>query len=811
MKPPYSLVLTLIILSISYSGLAQTVHLKGRVTDESSGDPLEFANIALLSASDSAVVTGGMTGLDGTFNFDADAGSYIFRVGFIGYESYFRSITIGDRANENFGNIRLSSSATNLEEVTVQGVTSMFETDIDKRRYNVENSIVAEGATASELLSTLPSIQVDEQGSISMRGSGNVLIYINGRPSNLSGDDAEAILAQFPASSIQTVELITNPSSRYDAAGVGGIINIILKKNQNLGLNGQVNAAVGTRDKYTGGLNLNYGVGKFNIYSSYNYQNRRRFRKSDENRVSVLPGVSPILDQDSYNEEVDISHLIRGGIDYNFSENSTLGVYAQGNFGGEDAFEDLHQRSLRSTGQLDSLYVRNSTEAEDNGNFEGGVNYTFNVDTTGHRFYTSFSYSKDYRDHYNEYFQHFFNSMNEEVPSKGLRQLNDRTSSSTFYIFQADYERPVGENTSMEAGVKGTFGIWERGQEFAQGDEASDFLPIRNDTISDVFDFNEDVYAAYLIFRGKAGQIGYQAGVRGEYTETLSYQESKNNRIANNYFNLFPSLYLSYTIAKEEEFTINYSRRIERPNMWGLSPLYRVDDLLNISTGNPYLRPEFTNSYEAGYMKGWDWWLLNATVYHRYSTDVATRITRLTDDNVTIQTRENADTRSATGLELINQLQLTDWFDATLTGNFFHSKVSGENIERGFSNSNFSWTVSLLSNMAIPKFLTLQLQGNYRGPMVMPQGEIRPFWTVNLGARRDVFNNKGTISLNVSDIFNTGVFKIYTEDERFVQDRVFSRETRIATLSFTYRFGGFQERKSERTQGGGDMEGDIDF
>src|SRR5690606_22788581 len=481
-------VLTIIVLLLCYSALAQSVHLKGRVTDESTGNPLEFANIALLSPSDSAVVTGGMTGLDGTFDFRAEPGSYIFRVGFIGYESYFRKISIGNRANENFGNIKLVPSAADLEEVTVQGVTSMFETDIDKRRYNVENSIVAEGATASELLSTLPSIQVDEQGSISMRGSGNVLIYINGRPSNLSGDDAEAILAQFPASSIQTVELITNPSSRYDAAGVGGIINIILKKNQNIGLNGQVNAAAGTRDKYTGGLNLNYGAGKFNIYSSYNYQNRRRFRKSDENRVTTLPNVSPILDQDSYNEEVDISHLIRGGIDYSFSENSTLGVYAQGNFGGEDAFEDLNQRRMRYANHLDSLYVSNSTEAEDNGNFEGGINYTFNVDTTGHRFYTSFSYSKDFRDHHNEYYQHFFNSRNEEVASKGLRQLNDRTSGSTFYIFQADYERLVGEKTSMEAGLKGTFGIWERGQEYAQGDEGSDFLPIRNDTISDAFD-----------------------------------------------------------------------------------------------------------------------------------------------------------------------------------------------------------------------------------------------------------------------------------------------------------------------------------
>src|SRR5690554_4272601 len=234
-----------------------------------------------------------MTDLDGTFDFTANPGTYLFRVGFIGYDSYFESISLGERSQEDFGNIKLVSNATNLEEVTVQGVVSMFESDIDRRRYNVENSIVAEGATASELLSTLPSIQVDEEGSISMRGSGNVVIYINGRPSNLSGDDTEAVLAQFPASSIQTVELITNPSSRYDASGVGGIINIILKKNQNLGFNGQINAAAGTRDKYTGGINLNYGTGKVNLYTSYNYQNRRRFRKSDENRITTLPNASP--------------------------------------------------------------------------------------------------------------------------------------------------------------------------------------------------------------------------------------------------------------------------------------------------------------------------------------------------------------------------------------------------------------------------------------------------------------------------------------------------------------------------------------
>jgi outer membrane receptor protein involved in Fe transport len=589
----------------------------------------------------------------------------------------------------------------------------------------------------------------------------------------------------------------------------GGIINIILKKNQNLGFNGQVNVAFGTRDKYTGGLNLNYGSEKFNIYSSYNYQNRRRFRKGEANRTSSLQNASPILDQNSYSEEVDISHLLRGGIDYTISENSVLGIYSQGNFGSEDGFEILNQRSLNAQNQLDSLYVKDITEIENSDNFETGINYTFEIDTTGQRFYTSFSYARDNRKDTEEYLQRFFN-RNEEIPSKGLVQVSDRSGTSTLYIFQADYEKPRENGATIETGVKGTSGQWNRGQEFFQGDESSSFEPVRNDTISDAFNYKEDVYAGYFIYKSKTGKIGYQAGIRGEYTETLSQQENRANRVVNNYFNLFPSLYVTYTLAREEELTANYSRRISRPNMWGLAPLYKVDDLLNVSIGNPYLQPEFTESYELGYMKGWNWWLLNGTVYHRYSTDVTTRITRLTEDNVAIQTRENADTRSSTGFELINQLQFTDWFDATLIGNFFYSKVVGENIEKGFSNSDFSWTISALSNMAVPNFLTFQLQGNYRGPIVLPQGELLPYWTVNVGAKKEIINNKATISLNVSDIFNTGIFRIKTEDSRFSQDRVFNRETRIGTLSFTYRFGSFQERKQNRDNNR-EFDEDVDF
>ena len=330
----------------SFNALAQEVKVKGKVMDGKREVPLEFANIALLSPLDSALVTGGMSDLDGTFEFSTASGDYILRVGFIGYLEFYENISLAENKNSaNLGTITLEEDAQNLDEVVVEGVTSMFESDIDKRTYNVENSIVAEGQTASQLLSTLPSIQVDDEGGITMRGSGNILIYINGRPSNLSGDDAESILSQFPANSIKSVELITNPSSRYDATGVGGIINIVLKKNEKTGFNGQVNASIGTREKYQAGLNLNYGTEKANFYASYNWQDRRQLEFGEGSRNNYLEGFSPRLEQVQDGYEVEKTHLIRAGVDYNVSDRGLLGVYFQGNFDDEVEYAQIDQRN----------------------------------------------------------------------------------------------------------------------------------------------------------------------------------------------------------------------------------------------------------------------------------------------------------------------------------------------------------------------------------------------------------------------------------------------------------------------------------
>ncbi|WP_339874800.1 TonB-dependent receptor [uncultured Algoriphagus sp.] len=792
----------------SFDSFSQEIKLKGKVMDGKRESALEFANIALLHPRDSAVVTGGMSELDGSFEFSTAAGDYILRVGFIGYLEFYEKITLPSNKNSvNLGTITLEEDAQNLDEVVVEGVTSMFESDIDKRTYNVENSIVAEGQTASQLLGTLPSIQVDDEGGITMRGSGNILIYINGRPSNLSGDDAESILSQFPANSIKSVELITNPSSRYDATGVGGIINIVLKKNEKTGFNGQVNASIGTREKYQAGINLNYGTEKANFYASYNWQDRRQRENGEGSRNNYLEGFSPRLEQVQDGYEVEKTHLIRTGVDYNVSDRGMLGIYFQGNFDDEVEYANITQRNLSESGSLDSSFVRINDELSTSGNYEGGINYTWNIDSLGQKLYSSLSYSYDNREQTEFYNQQFFNADGNSDPTKRLTQTNERPRTSNLYVAQLDYEKPFTNGASIETGFKATVGNWQWSQEFAQGDEFSDFEPVVVDSLSDTFDFDEHVYAAYFTYRNTKGKFGYQLGLRGEYTETLGKTVRNNESIPNDYFNVFPSAFLSYTIADENELTLNYTRRISRPSIWDLAPIYRVRDQYNFSIGNPYLQPEFTDSYEVGYMKGWEKYLLNATVYHRFSTDVETRITILTDDNVAIQSRQNADTRSSTGFELINQVQIVKNLDATLTGNLFYSKINAENIEEDFSNENFSWTLNLLANWLVPNWFNVQVQGNYRGPIVLPQGQIEPQYSLNVGLRKDLFNGKATISANVSDVFNTRNFRITTNNPRFDEKRVFQRETRVGTLAFTYRFGGFKEQRQgneSRREGGDD-------
>lgn len=772
---------------------AQQTEIKGKIKDASSGDNLEFANVALLSLEDSTLIGGTTADFEGNFSFMANEGNYLLRVGFIGYDNFYKKIVIKGK-QLNIGIVRLQSGTKALDEVTVVGVTSIFTSDIDKRVYNVENNILAEGASASELLNTLPSVQIDENGGITMRGSGNILIYINGRPTNMTSEETENILAQFPANSIKDVELITNPSARYDAQGVGGIINIILKKDVRLGLNGQVNAAVGTRDKYQTGLSLNYGLEKWIFNASYNFQSRYIFELSESLRRSFAGNISPFLDQDFDTRNTNQNHLVNVGIDHLINENATWGVYGRFSHTSRDRVRIYNQRHQNINRGQDSLFVRVLTEDQFARNLEVGTTFDVDIDTLGQKLYSSISYAATKQDRIEFFDQRFFDANNLEDPGRLQDQIYGRPIDSDLWIAQVDYTKPYANGGRLESGLKGTFSYFRPSQFFEQLDlESNEY--VNNDTITNAFDFDELVLGGYVIYRNTMQKLAYQLGLRAEQTYTLGIDDNSGISYENNYFSLFPSIYLTYDLGEEEEFLINFSRRINRPSWGQLAPFYNAQDLLNTRLGNPVLRPEFTDSYEMGYTKGWEKWLMSSTLYHRRTRDAMTRVFSLLENNGVVQLQKNANYRHDSGLEMINQFQFTSNLDLTLTGNFFYTEIDGRNIRENFLNSNFTWSVNLIGNWVLPEIVTLQFMADYRGPVVMPQGEVDPIWGINIGAKRDILKNRGTISVNVTDIFNTRIYNVRTSDIEFSQVRMFNMETRIGTLSFTYRFGGFKSRE----------------
>jgi outer membrane receptor protein involved in Fe transport len=775
---------------------AQQFPVTGKIIDGEKGFPLEFSTVSQLHLADSTLINGVAADLNGEFELMAASGTYIFRFDYLGYTTVFREVTIAD-APVNLRNIRLNADGQQLDEVTIVAASRLFQTDIDKRTYNVENNVLAQGASASELLNTLPSIQMDEEGGITMRGSGNVLIYINGRPTNMTSEEMENVLAQFPANSIKEVELITNPSSRYDAQGVGGIINLILKKDQRMGFNGSVNASVGTRDKYQGGVNLNYATGDVNFYGSYNYQFRSLFEESESLRRTTDPTVSPLLDQDFDTQNENQSHLLRAGMDYNITENTTWGVYGQLNRSSRDRLRIYNQRHLNQNAQLDSLFIRTLNEDQFSRNIEVGTTLDIQLDTLGQSVYVSASYANNTQERTEFFDQRFFDSSGTEVPENFQDQIYGRPQDAELWIAQLDYTKPLNKNARLEAGLKSTLSYYQPAQTFDQLD-LNTGIYVQNDTIANRFPFDEEVHAAYAIYRNTLGKVGFQLGARAEWTNTEGFDENSQTTYSNAYFDVFPSAYLTYALSENDEIILNYSRRINRPRWVQLAPFYNAQDLLNTRLGNPFLKPAYTDSYELGYNRDWEKILLSGTLYHRRTSDAMTRIIGFLPNNAAVQLWDNANYRRDTGFELINQFRFLSTLDATLTGNLFYSEINGRNIRENYFNSNFSWTLNLLTNWALPDVATFQLMADYRGPIALPQGKIDPMYGVNIGARRDLFNRRATVSVNVSDVFNTRRFKIQTDDTVFSQTRRFNRESRIATVAFTWRFGGFREQ--ERVQ-----------
>ncbi|TVQ90498.1 MAG: TonB-dependent receptor [Bacteroidetes bacterium] len=817
--------LTTILFFLTFLSLNAQNTIIGIVKNAENNSPLEFSQIALMEKQDSTLVTGTTTDLDGRFRIETRrGGDFLLRVSFIGFEELWMPVTVESGRN-NLSEIYLAPGAQQLSEVQVTAAAALFRSEADRRVFNVENMTVAEGGTAIQLLETLPSVQVDEEGRISLRGSGNVLIYINGRPTNLASDDTESILEQYPSNAIKEVELITNPSARYEAEGVGGIINIILKEQRLQGFNGQVNVSSGTGNKYTAGVNLNMRQGDWNFFTNYSYQYREMWEITNSFRENFIPGLSPVLDQDYYTENWRRGHLLRFGTEYHFNPNSSLRAYSNINARSRDRERIYNIRSMTSTMDLDSMYVRLLEEDQSQVNYEVGADYGWQNDN-GRRFRASASYAWNSQDRIEYFDQSFLNSNMQEIADRHVDQFYERPLSGNLLLLQADFQENLGEDIRIETGLRSEMRFDDRAQNFGQlNRETGSYndIVLNGIPVSNAFTYERNIHAAYVSFTDNRRALSYQLGLRGEYTNTEAWQDYglrsgflddenfspvRDTLTTDNYFRLFPSAFLNYRIGDNQDIQASYSRRIRRPWTGSMMPFLNAQDFFNLRLGNPYLQPASTNNFEINYIRAWENYMVTGGVFHRYTTDAHSRLFVLFNQG-SLVTWNNANTTNATGVELINYFTWNDNFDATLTANYYYSQVSSEVEGRSFSNESYSWTLSLLGNMNFPGLFSTQLSANYWGPRVIPQGFIRPVFSMNIGMRRNVFNNQGTISLNISDVFNTRKFSLETNGDSFFQEREFYRESRVLTLSFTWRFRDYRDRNGSRNGGNG-YEGDMD-
>jgi outer membrane receptor protein involved in Fe transport len=774
----------------------------GVITDQQTEEPVLLANIMIYAPGSDELLNGTTSDERGFFIVkDLPYGEYDLVISYLGYEDVRReALSISSQARQNrLGRVKLSPATNQLAEIEVTAERAAVEFGLDRKVFNVEKDMATKGGTAEDLLRNIPSVTVDLDGNISLRGSSNIRILINGKPSALTGLDRQGFLQQLAAGNIERIEVLTNPSAKYDPEGMGGIINIIMKRQNKQGFNLNTAFTVGTRDKYNGNLNLNYRVGKFNLQAGYSYNNDQRFFRGERFRTTETADTNWIQDQDIYGDRHRLSHTLNGGVEYFVAPRATISV--TGNYSDQDG-DDTSSRDnnfLLGNGQPIYNSLRSEVGTEVGNTWEVNFDYRQSFRTEGQEL--SVSAQRSFEDEIEEenFFEDAFN------PDGSLlftdRQLNPSPEENDVWRFQADYTHPLNEKAVLETGGRITLtGVYNDNQLFDFDPVVDDFVKLSS--FSNIFQYQEDVYAAYGILKGKQGKWDWQAGLRAEQTNTqATLLEPEVTAFPNDYFSFFPSAFLTYNLSEREGLQFNYSRRINRPRFRALNPFADFSDPLNPRQGNPFLLPEFVNSFEANYLRSANKGSLSIGAYLRDITDMITRVNQpdpLTGVNV--RSFINLASGRNYGLEAVATIRPVDKLQIVVNGNAYRTELKGNNQEVELNAAGYQFSGRLSSTYTVGKDWGLQLTGFYRSRGVNPQGEMRALYSVDFGVGKPVLKGKGNISLRATDLFNTRRWSFVNSASGITDDATFQRESRIAYLSFNYSLRQ-DKRKSGRDRG----------
>lgn len=787
--------------------------ISGVVHDESTALHVEYANVLLLNAKDSLMVTGTITDNKGRFTFSSiNPGAYIIKIQFIGYENLLiPDVKVSPQsANILLGDISLRPIASNLQGVEITSEKSVISNNLDKKIITVDKNMALGGGTATDVMENVPSVEVDAEGNISLRGNSNITLLIDGKPSSQAGIAASDMLNQIPASAIESVEVITNPSVRYDPDGTSGIINIVLKKKTLQGFNGMASFNVGTGDKYNGTLVLNYRAEKFNAFINYDTRIHQMNRTSQSIRRSVYGESVNILNQSDEGNMHRIMSRIGGGFDYyiNTRNNITLNFGKRNmNFGGEGT---LFTRSF-SNDTLDRIFDRMNESDREIESYEYSLSYKHTFPQKGREF-TNDLIINDNQMNSDSYIIQKDYDLNTLIPSSNNRQWIVSDNNNKMFTLQGNYIYPMINGSRIETGYKAS--VHDMGMDY----DYKNFNPTTEDWISNEelrnrYEYTEQIYAVYGIYANSWKKFKYQAGLRFEqaYTDSkVGYPD--DSTLKTTYSSFYPSFHTQYEVAKNKEIQLSYSRRVRRPSPRDMNPYVDYADSLNLRTGNPELKPEFTNSIELGLLQYFKQNSLTTTLFYRFTDNEVEDITTLLDperpDGVTITKPFNISKETNYGLELVGNINPAKWLRTNANLSFFRQLMT-EIPEYGIEGSDrFTWTARLNLTLIPWKTGAFQLIGNYHSPSRSVQEYDKERYFADLSFRQDFFKNKLSLSLRLTDIFNTRKFDDITYGNNFTIETNRTHESRVFYIGLQYQINNF--KKKGREEGGGSEEMEID-
>jgi outer membrane receptor protein involved in Fe transport len=789
--------------------------LYGKVLDSKTKQPIEFASVALLWFDKDSAVAGVLVKSNGDFALEnLSFGGFRLRVSFIGYKTYEQKMFVNmQNVDKDLGNILLEEDAAILKEVTVTAEKSAFQMGIDRKIYNVDKDMSAKGGTGLDAVKNIPSVSVDADGGVTLRNN-SVMIYVDGRPTTLT-------LQQIPSDQIDRIEVISNPSVKYDASATGGILNVILKKNTKPGYNGMMMGGIGTNDRYNGMVNLNIKQNPFNFFIMYNYNTSTNLNNGFTDRTNLYNGNTVgYYNQTNLTRMQNTFQFGRLGFDYNINNRNSItvsGNYVQGTFRTVDTQESVIKDSAANV--LNNGHRLNDSKNQFQ-NFTGQLQYRKTFPKQGKELTTDLNYNHSFGS--SGYLNTTTNYLlGTSTPNMYLSNymLNTGSSLNDMYNFQLDFVNPINEYTKFETGVKSNYSHSQNNQDnsfklFADADYRPDT------SLTNHYSIDNLVTAAYVNYSSKLWGIGYQGGLRYEGSYYMGTLTNKNQSFSyqyptgiDNLMNaLFPAAYFSKKLPHNQEIQVNFSRKINRPNFFQLMPFVMMSDQQNIRIGNPKLTPEFYNLAELNYNITRGKFNYLTSVYGRYTENPITNVSypQTPGGLVLINTFQNGKNSFVYGWE--NTVKATVFKNLDITANFngFFTNISwNPTPTTTTSNSGYSYTSKLMMTYKFPKNFSLQLNGNYEAPKIIPQGTTRPQYYMDATLSYN-YKFKWMFNLLLSDCFNTKRMGSHYDTPYYIQDMSRRRESRYIRFSVTYLFGKMDVSifKKAKQQKGGDNQMD---